>query len=103
MTRLGDDVVHQFFHGRKSSVGTSAVQLTSTSTDASRGVLVKAADDNSGTVYVGNSSSVTADSADATDGFPLAAGEAVLVKVNNASRVYLIGSASGQKVFWLVV
>lgn len=103
MTRLGDDVVNQFAHGRKSSVGTSAVQLVSAATPASRGVLVKAAADNSGTVYVGNSSGVTADSADATDGMPIAAGEAVLVKINDASRVYLIGSASGQKVFWLVV
>ena len=103
MTRLGDDVVDNFGHGRKSSVGTTAVQLVTASTPATRGVLLRAAADNSGTVYVGNSSSVTADSADATDGMPLAAGDSLLVKVDDASKVYVIASATGQKVFFLTV
>lgn len=103
MTRLGDDVVGSFDHGRKSGVGTSAVQLAASSTPATRGVLVRAPHDNSGTVFVGSSTSVTADSADATDGLPLAPGESLLIKVNDANKVYVIANATGQKVFFLTV
>ncbi|MCA9100066.1 MAG: hypothetical protein R3C10_03670 [Pirellulales bacterium] len=103
MTRLGDDVVARFDHGSKSSIGTSAVQLVASSTPATRGVLVRAAHDNTGTVYVGASSSVTANSSDATDGLPLAAGDSLLVKVDDANKVYLIANTTGQKVFFLTV
>jgi hypothetical protein len=95
------EVASTFDHGAKSSVGTSAVQVIAASTPATRGVTVKAADDNSGTVYVGNSD-VTANTADGTDGFPLAAGDALTVPVDDANKVYVRGSAAGQKVFWLV-
>lgn len=93
---------YDFEHGRKSSIGTSAVQLTSANVPTRRGVLVKAAAGNSGTVYVGKSD-VTNDSADATDGFELSAGESVTVEIDNANKVYVIGSAAGQKVFWVAV
>jgi hypothetical protein len=102
MTRIGDDSLNSFDHGRTSSIGTSAVKLTNTSMHAPRGVQIKASLANSGTVYVGNSD-VTANAADATDGFPLAAGEALFVSVNDPSKVYVIGSASGQTVFFLVI
>jgi len=92
-----------FFHGRKSNIGTTAVRLTTTSNRSKRGVLVKAAADNTGTVYVGTSSSVTADSADSTDGFELSAGDSVVVEIDDPSNVYMIASASGQKVFWVGV
>ena len=103
MTRLGDDVVGHFDHGRKSGVGTSAVQLVASSAPATRGVLVRASHDNSGTVSVGNSTSVTIDSSDTTDGMPLAPGESLLIKVDNANKVYVIANATGQKVFYLTV
>lgn len=102
MTRLGDDTVHSFDHGRKSSVGTTPVQLVATSLQATRGVQLKAASDNSAAVYVGNSD-VTADSADATDGFPLAAGEGLFVAVDDASKIYLRAASGTQKVFYLVL
>lgn len=91
-----------FDHGSKSAISTAAVQITSTSTATTKGVLVKAANANSGTIYVGNSD-VTRGTTDATDGFELSAGESVVVMVDNANKVYVIGSASGQKVFWLTV
>jgi hypothetical protein len=102
MTRIGDDSLNNFDHGRTSSIGTSAAPLTSVSSHAPRGVQIKAAIGNTGTVYVGNSD-VTANAADATDGFPLVGGEALFVPVNDPSKVYVIGSASGQTVFYLVV
>lgn len=102
MSRIGDETVHGFDHGRKSSVGTSAVPLIATPYRAAKGVQLKADAANSSTVYVGNAD-VTADAADGTDGFPLSAGEGLFVPVDDASKVYLRAGASGQKVFWFAV
>jgi len=91
--------------GAKSSISTSAVALTSTSNPISYKVGIRAASGNSGTVYVGLSSSVTAGSSDTTDGFPLAAGEYTELTrsaVSDTTDVYLIASGAGQKVFWAV-
>jgi len=96
------DVRGSFDHGRKSSISTSAVQITATSTTARNGVLVKASNSNTGTVYVGNSD-VTAAAADATSGYELGAGESVVVPVDNANKVYVIGSAASQTVFFIVI
>ena len=91
-----------FDHGSKSAIGTSAAQLSAGSVPATRGVLVKAANGNSGTLYIGNSD-VTAATVDATDGFELGAGEALLVRVNDVSKIYAIGSTTGLRAFWVVV
>lgn len=102
---IGDvDVVSQvasgFEHGSNRDVDTTAEQLPSQA--AVFGVLVKASIHNTDEVYVGKSD-VTADTTDATDGFELGPGESVLVKVNNANLIYVIGGANNQKVFWLAV
>lgn len=102
MSRIGDETVHGFDHGRKSSVGTTAVQLSATSYRVTKGVQLKADAANASTVYVGNAD-LTADTADATDGFPLAAGEGLFVPVDDVNKVYVRGGASGQKVFWFAV
>lgn len=88
--------------GRKSSISTSAVQMTASSITAIQGVQVKAADTNSDKIYVGPSG-VTADSSDSTDGYPLAPGDAILVPVNNANVIYLIAGSGTQKAFFLVL
>jgi len=85
--------------GAKSSIGTTAVQLTSTSTRCVHGVLVLADPDNSGDVYVGREG-VTAGTADATDGVRLRPGDAIEIEIDEVTKVYVIGSAAGQKVFW---
>jgi len=64
--------------------------------------LVKAANANTGIVYVGNSD-VTANTADATDGFELAAGESVMIEIDNPNKIYVFASVANQKVFWLAV
>lgn len=93
----------------KSSIGASAVQLISTATPFAVGLVVKAAAANTGKVYVAPSSAVTANSADATDGYELSAGETLFISPGemkslslaaDASLVYVIGSTTGQKVFW---
>jgi hypothetical protein len=91
-----------FDHGSKSSIGTSAVQMTESSITAKQGIVVKAARGNTGVVYVGNSD-VTADTVDDTDGFELSGGESVTIPVNNANKVYVRASASGQRVYWVLV
>lgn len=84
------------------SVGTSAVQLTTSTALLNFGVRVKAALANTGIVYVGRSD-VTANATAATDGFELNAGEEVFIPTNDASLVYCRASASSQLVTALVV
>lgn len=86
--------------GAKSSIGTSAVQITTTSVTCRRGVVVKAADGNTGIVYVGPST-ITNGTTDATDGIELSASQAVVLDIDNANKVYVIGSTTGQKVYWI--
>ncbi len=102
MTRIGDETVNSFDHGRASSVGTTAAALTSNSTHAAKGVQLKAAAANTAVVYVGNSD-VTADSADATDGFPLQSSDSLFLPINDPSKIFVIASAANQKVFFLIV
>ncbi len=97
MTRLGDDVTGSFVTGQR-AVGTTAVGLVGTTTRATRGVQLKAGASNTGTIYVGDSASVTSSS-----GVSLAAGEGLLLKVDDAEKIYLIATATGQVVEYLVV
>lgn len=99
---ISSEVVTAFTSGRNSDIDTSAEQLTTTSITASFGILVKAANANSGIIYVGPAG-VTANSSDSTDGIELAAGESVLVKVDNANKVYCIASVNNQSAYYLVV
>jgi len=97
----------------KSSIGASAVSLTGgTLTLAPRGVQLKADDDNSGSLYVGYANTVTAGSVDATDGVRLKAGQSYFIppeKIStaaggpNAANIWLIASATGQKVWYDVI
>ena len=95
---------HSLVTGSKSSISTTALQLTTSTMDSRRGVLVKADAANSGTVYVGLSTVTKgADGTDATAGFELSAKESVVIPHLKASEIYVIGSASGQKVYFIIV
>jgi hypothetical protein len=93
------DAANTWDHGRNSDIDTAAEQLTTSSIVATRGVWVKADPSNTGVVYIGNSD-VTIATADGTDGYPLYSGNEALVPVNNASKVYCIGSVNNQIVHW---
>ena len=94
--------VPNFLTGRKSSIGTTALQLTTTS-HASRGVQVIADSTNAVKIYVGLST-VTTDAADGTDGFPLAAGDSIVIPVSDPSLVYVRApSGTSSKVFFIAV
>lgn len=85
------------------AVGTSAAQLLATATTFLRQVTLKAAHGNTATIYIGLSSSVTAGTNGATDGFELAAGDSLSLGssvVNDLSNIYTISGSASQKVFW---
>ncbi len=102
MTRIGDETVNSFRHGRTSNIGTTAVALVGTTVDATKGVQLRAADSNTATVFVGHSN-LTTDTSDATDGFPLKAGEALFVPVNDASKIFAASTVASQKLFWFAI
>lgn len=88
--------------GRK-TIGTSAVKLYTGQLKAVEGILIKTDSSNTGTVYISDRSDVTADADDTTDGFPLAASESVVFPVRNPNELWIIGSAAGQKIWWVIV
>lgn len=83
------------------SVGTSVVALSANDRELKGGVQIVADAGNSGVVYVGVRATLTAGSANATDGFPLSAGDTVFLPVSKESEVQLIGSASGQSAHFI--
>lgn len=83
-------------------VGASAVALASTAYLPKYGFTIKASPANAGIVYVGFANTVTANSAAATDGMPISAGDSIFIPPAMAADVtgiYLIASAADQKVF----
>lgn len=96
-------VATSFATGSNLDIDTTAEQLVSASVACKFGVTVKAATTNTGTVYIGASSSVTAGTNDSTDGFPLEPGESVTIPVNNINLLYGIASVVNQKVFLMAV
>lgn len=91
--------VASFDHGSNRDVDTSAEQLTTTSIPCKSGVEVRAAYDNPGLVFFGNSD-VTANTTDATDACYLRAGDSTFIPIDNANKIYVIGDVNNQKVFF---
>ncbi len=86
------------FTNNVASVGTSAIQITTTSFTCSKGVTVTADMSNTGTIFVGNSSSVTT-----STGFSLEAGDALFLPIDNPTKVYVISDTASQKVLYVAV
>lgn len=80
------DAVVQF----QATVGTTAAALQSSAPADSLTILADA--NNSASIFLGNSSSVTT-----SNGFPLAAGASQTLKISNSNLVYAISSSSSQK------
>jgi len=79
------------------SVGTTAVQLRSTSFLCHFGALIKADNDNASDVYIGDEYVTT------SNGLRLAAGEGMTIEIDNVSRLYAVASAASQKVLYVGV
>jgi hypothetical protein len=79
------------------TVGTSATQLSSTSTTPTNGIFVQAlSTNNSGGVFIGGSGVTT------STGYQLLPGQATSLTCN-LNTIYAIGSASGDAVCWSVI
>jgi len=99
--QITDDCRNAFRTGG-STVGAAAAQLSATSVPCTGGVQIRAADANSGQVFVGTTAGVTADQT-ATGGYPLDAGESVFVPINDLAKVWLIATAAGQGYNFLAI
>lgn len=80
----------------RTTVGVAAVQIVVASTPATKEVTVKAMSTNTGIVYVGATGVTTG------TGFELTAGESITLAIDDANKVYAIGSAAAQSVSWMV-
>ena len=74
------------------NVGTTAVPLDARLVITE--VIVQSDPENQGTAWVGNATSQS---------FQLGPGEAVVIAIDETSKVYVIGSAEWQRVNWLAV
>lgn len=57
---------------------------------------------NSGAVYVGNTSNVTANSNDSTDGYPINAGKEVIITERDPNQLYLVADSGSQTIHWMI-
>lgn len=76
--------------------GTSAVQLSSTSSPATNGIIVQALSANSTSVFIGVSGVTKA------TGFELQPGQAIATSATNINVLYVIGSNTSDGVCWIV-
>lgn len=84
------------------TVGTTAVQLSSTSVHANSGIAIRADKDNAGTVFVGNSD-VTTGTSDSTNGFPLYKKDVYIIPADDVSNVYVRATEADQIVYWMLI
>lgn len=92
-----------FSNGSKNSIGSTPVQMSSTSYTVRVGVMVKASNVNVGRVYVGDSSLVTQNTDPTNDGYELGPGDEIFIPVNDINLIWLVASQAGQKVFWMAI
>jgi hypothetical protein len=74
---------------------TSAVQLSSTSTVPTNGLIIQALSTNTASVFIGGSGVTTA------TGFELTSGSSLTI-ISNLNTIYVIGSNATDKVCWSV-
>ena len=85
------------------AVGTSTVQLGASTINFNNGCQLVADPENTGIVYVGYATTVTAASSAATDGLPLEAGAGYFIgpdRQKSLSQIYVIASDASQKIFY---
>ena len=84
--------------GGNQAIGSgTSVQITSSTTNTQRGMVLKAASDNTGSIWVGETGVST------TTGFELSAGEQVVLPVLIASEVFAISSSGTQSASFLII
>ena len=87
--------------GSLGSIGATALQLTSTSFAAKKGVWVKGdAGNSTNFVFVGLLGVTAGISAPTTDGYKLAVNAEHFFQIDDPSKLYVIGSTTGLAVNW---
>ncbi len=84
------------FQTSQYTVGTSAVQLTSTPLTGRKSVSIKAKCTSTNIIYVGNSSGVTT-----ANGYALNNGDAINIDLDGSNTVYAISNAAAQTLYVL--
>lgn len=83
-------------------IGTGpAVQVVGPSTDLESGVFIRCPAANSGNLFVGFNSSITADGGDATSGMIVEPGFDLPVPARKLSELWFAASAASTKFFWM--
>ena len=95
--------VPEFITGSKTSIGTTAVQITAVTTNAQRGVQIVADATNTISVFIGPSTVTAGTSSATTDGYPLAAGESIVVPIIEPSKIYAVTASSTAKISFMLV
>ena len=95
--------VPEFSTGSKTGIGTNAVPITSQALNASRGVQIMASTSNSVSVYIGPKGVTAGNSSADTDGYPLAAGEAIVVPVIEPNKIHVITATSTASISFMLV
>ena len=93
----------EFSTGSKTGIGSTAVAITTREMNASRGVQIMASTSNSVAVYIGPQGVTAGTSSADTDGFPLAAGESVVVPVIEPNKIYAITASSTASLSFMLV
>lgn len=90
--------------GRK-SITQTASQIKNTTDVAKEGVLIYSDVDNSGVIYVGGHTGITANSGDDTDGFPIVAGSSLLVPVRKMADLYAVSDSTAESntIWWMMM
>lgn len=92
-----------FRNESRNDITTAPVALSDSTFACERGVLVKALNGNTGTIYVGYSEAT----ATADTGYELGSGESVFIEVNRISKIYVSGVSTSdrlaQGVCWIAV
>ena len=86
-----------FLHGQI-TLETGPKPLKKDSFPLKQGVLIKADNDNTGTVYIGNNDNISS-----SDGFRLERAESVTIEIDDLSKILGFGSAASQKIHWIGV
>lgn len=95
--------VPNFFTGSKTNINTTASAITTINTNAQRGVQVLADPANAVSVFVGPAGVTAGTSNPTTDGYPLAAGDSIVIPVIEPSKIHAITASSSGIIHFMLV
>ena len=92
-----------FATGSKNNVGTSAAAIGTASEVAKKGIQIVSDPNNTVVVYIGDDTVTAGSSAPSTDGYPLQAGDTVVIPVFHPSEVYAVTASSTATIHFMLI